>query len=380
MRTGSSSYARPSAEAHRPPRGPPTPETGSSMARVAIIPGDGIGPEVTSEAVRALELVAERDSLHLDLVWWELGADRYLREGVALSDPEFSELESDYDAILLGALGDPRVPDNAHMRDILLRLRFGLDLYLNHRPCYLPAPGLSPLAAMQDRTIELDIVRENTEGIYVNMGGRFKIGTPDEIAIHEDLNTRKGVERITRAAFELARRRGRDRVTMVDKANAMPAVGALWRSVFAEVGEEFPEVSTDTMLVDAMAMDLVRRPEQYQVLVTSNLFGDILSDVAAIVTGGLGLAASANLNPGHHAMFEPVHGSAPDIQGTGQANPLAAIRCAGLLLDFLGHGAQAAEVESAVTEVIASGRTTPDLGGSATTEEVGAAVIARLAG
>jgi 3-isopropylmalate dehydrogenase len=167
---------------------------------------------------------------------------------------------------------------------------------------------------------------------------------------------------------------------MVDKANAMPAIGALWRSVFFEVGEEYPGLAKDTMLVDAMAMDLVRRPEQYQVLVTSNLFGDILSDVAAIVTGGLGLAASANLNPGRHAMFEPVHGSAPDIQGTGVANPLAMIRCAGLLLDFLGHHNQASEVESSVVDVIASGRTTPDLGGTATTTEVGAAVLARVTG
>jgi 3-isopropylmalate dehydrogenase len=350
------------------------------MSRIAIIPGDGIGPEVTAEAVRALSYIAERDSLGLEMVSWELGAERYLREGVALTDGEFAELESDFDAILLGALGDPRVPDNAHMRDILLRLRFGLDLYLNHRPAYLSSPGLSPLAGMEGRTIELDIVRENTEGIYVNMGGRFKIGTPDEIAIHEDLNTRKGVERIVRAAFDIAARRGRKRVTMVDKANAMPSVGALWRAVFASVGEEFPGIATDTMLVDAMAMDLVRRPERYEVLAPSNLFGDILSDVAAIVTGGLGLAASANLNPGRHAMFEPVHGSAPDIQGTGQANPLAAIRCAALLLDYLGHETQGAEVEAAVVDVISSGPTTPDLGGTATTGEVGSAVMARLAG
>lgn len=350
------------------------------MARVAIIPGDGIGPDVMTEAVRLLEFIRRRDALDLDLVHWDLGAERYLRDGVGLSDDQFAELEADYDAILLGALGDPRVPDNAHMRDILLRLRFGLDLYLNHRPAYLPAPGLSPLAGMEGRPIRLDIVRENTEGIYVNMGGRFKVGTPDEIAIHEDLNTRKGVERIVRAAFDIASRRGRNRVTMVDKANAMPAIGALWRSVFSEVGEAFPGITQDTMLVDAMAMDLVRRPEQYQVLVTSNLFGDILSDVAAIVTGGLGLAASANLNPGRHAMFEPVHGSAPDIQGTGVANPLATIRCAGLMMDFLGHHDQAAEVESSVVDVIASGKTTPDLGGTATTTEVGAAVLAQVAG
>jgi 3-isopropylmalate dehydrogenase len=349
------------------------------MVRIAIIPGDGIGTEVTAEAVRVLSALKDRESLELEMVEWDLGAERYLREGVALSDEDFAVLERDYDALLMGALGDPRVPDNAHMREILLRLRFELDLYMNYRPCVLPSPDLSPLAHMTGRPVELDIVRENTEGIYVNMGGRFKAGTQREIAVHEDLNTWAGVERIIRSAFLLAQRRGRKRVTMVDKANAMPAVGALWRRVFGEVGSEFPELRRDTMLVDAMAMDLVRRPEEYEVLVTSNLFGDILSDVAAIVTGGLGLAASANLNPGSHALFEPVHGSAPDIAGTGTANPLAAIRCAGLLLDHFGHRGLASEVETAVRETIAAGETTPDMGGSLRTSEVGEKVVARLA-
>lgn len=348
------------------------------MARIAVIPGDGIGQEVTDQAVRVLEHFRSRNGIELEMVEWDLGADRYLREGVALSDEDFRRLESDYDALLLGALGDPRVPDNAHMREILLRLRFDLDLYVNFRPCHLAAPGLSPLKNMEGRRVALDIVRENTEGIYVNMGGRFKVGTPDEIAIHEDLNTRKGVERIIREAFRIAERRGRTRVTMVDKANAMPAIGALWRSVFGEVSREYPAIRCDTMLVDAMAMDLVRRPEEYQVLVTSNLFGDILSDVSAIVTGGLGLATSANLNPGKHALFEPVHGSAPDIAGTGKANPLAAIGCAGLVLEYLGHPEAARRVEDAIAQVVRDGETTADLGGSLTTGEVGDAVLRRL--
>jgi 3-isopropylmalate dehydrogenase len=340
-----------------------------------LIPGDGIGVEVTAEAQKVLEAVTARHDLSLEWREWDLGAERYLRDGVALSDEDFEELAASYDAIFLGALGDPRVPDNAHMREILLRLRFELDLYVNYRPCVLPAPHLSPLGGMEGRPVDLDIVRENTEGVYVNMGGRFKAGTPDEIAIHEDVNTYKGVERIIRAAFETAARRGRKRVTMIDKANAMPAIGGLWRRVFEEVGNGFPEIQRDTMLVDAMCMDLVRRPDQYEVLVTSNLFGDIVSDVSAIVTGGLGLAASANLNPGHHALFEPVHGSAPDIVGTGQANPMAAIRCIGLLLDHLGFREAGAEVEAAVVQCVVAGETTPDLGGSMTTAQVGDRVV-----
>ena len=228
--------------------------------------------------------------------------------------------------------------------------------------------------------IHLEIFRENTEGPYVNMGGTFKGGTPDEVAIQEDVNTWKGVERLVRAAFEHVRDRGRERVTLVDKANALPAAGALWRRVFREVAEEFPEVETDSLFVDVAAMDLVRRPGDLQVLVTSNLFGDILSDLAAQVTGGLGLAASANLHPGRHALFEPVHGSAPDIAGSGRANPLAAIRCAALLLDYLGHEEARGAVDRAVAASIGEGVTTPDLGGRRSTAEVGAWIADRLAG
>jgi 3-isopropylmalate dehydrogenase len=348
------------------------------MPRIAVIPGDGIGLEVTREAVRVLEAVEARFATGLELVHWDLGADRFLREGITLNDEDFHALAHEHDAILLGALGDPRVPGNEHARDILLGLRFRLDLYVNHRPCVLPDAGLSPLR--DPGAIHLDIFRENTEGVYVNLGGSFRSGTIDEVAIQEDLNTWKGVERIVRAAFEFARAEGRGRVTLVDKANAMPAAGGLWRRAFADVAADFGEVAADAMYVDAMAMDLVRRPATYQVLVTSNLFGDILSDLAAVVTGGIGLAASANLHPGRHALFEPVHGSAPDIAGTGRANPLGAIACAALLLRHLGAREAAAVVESACLAALGAGRRTPDLGGESTTEAVGTWVAERVAG
>ena len=349
------------------------------MPRIALIPGDGIGTEVVPQARRVLEAVARAEGLRFEFVEWDLGAERYLRDGVTITDAEFESLERDFDAILLGAMGDPRVPGNEHARDILLGLRFRLDLYVNFRPCVLLAPELCPLKRVKV-PVRLEIFRENTEGSYVGMGGVFKKGTPHEIAVEEDVNTRVGVERIVRAAFEFARAKGRPRVTLVDKANAMRHAGGLWRRVFAEVGEEFPELERDAQYVDAMAMELVRRPERYAVIVTSNLFGDIISDLAAELTGGLGLAPSANLHPGRHAMFEPVHGSAPDIAGTGKANPLGAVRCTALLLDHFGHAAAAQRVERAVAAAIAGGRTTPDLGGSFSTESVGEWLADRVGG
>lgn len=348
------------------------------MPRIALVPGDGIGPEVVREARRVLEVVADAEGLPFEVVEWDLGADRFLREGVTITDDEFRSLADDHDAILLGALGDPRVPGNEHARDILLGLRFGLDLYVNFRPCVLLAPDLCPLKRVKV-PVRLEIFRENTEGCYVGMGGVFKRGTPHEVAIEEDVNTRTGVERIVRAAFDFARAKYRTRVTLVDKANAMRHAGGLWRRVFAEVGEGFPEVEREEMYVDAMAMDLVRRPERYSVIVTSNLFGDIVSDLAAELTGGLGLAPSANIHPGRHALFEPVHGSAPDIAGQGKANPIGAIRCVALMLDHFGHTRAGERVERAVAAAIAQGRTTVDMGGSFKTEEVGQWLADRVA-
>ncbi|MBW3535152.1 MAG: isocitrate/isopropylmalate dehydrogenase family protein [Gemmatimonadetes bacterium] len=348
------------------------------MPRIAIIPGDGIGVEVTREATRVLRRVADIHGVDLDLSEWDLGADRFLREGVTITEEEFSSLADGHDAILLGALGDPRVPGNEHARDILLGLRFRLDLYVNFRPCHLLDPSLCPLRGAEEREIRLDIFRENTEGPYVNLGGTFKRGTPDEIAIQEDVNTRKGVERILRAAFEHARACGIGRVSMVDKANALPAAGDLWRRTLADVSADFPGIETEALYVDAVAMDLVRRPERYGVLVTSNLFGDILSDLAAALTGGLGLAPSANLHPGRHALYEPVHGSAPDIAGQGVANPLGAINCVSLLLRHQGYAEAARAVDASVAASLTDGVRTPDLGGTASTEEVGAWIADRL--
>jgi 3-isopropylmalate dehydrogenase len=348
------------------------------MARIAILPGDGVGPEVIAEAVRVLEILSRVDGLALGWDTWDLGADRYLRTGETISEDELTRLAGDYDAILLGAFGDPRVPTNVHARDILLGLRSRLDLYVNYRPCRLLDPTHSPLRAESARAMDVRIFRENTEGVYAGIGGTFKEGTSDEVAVQEDLNTWKGVERIVRAAFEFARERDRARVTLVDKANAMPHVGRLWRRAFDEVGEGFPEVQAEAAYVDAVAMDLVRRPNRYDVIVTSNLFGDILSDLAAALTCGLGLAASANLHPGRHALFEPVHGSAPDIAGEGRANPVAAILCVGLLLEHLGQDALAAELEAAVVDAFREGITTPDLGGTRGTAEVGEWIADRL--
>jgi 3-isopropylmalate dehydrogenase len=348
------------------------------MPRVALIPGDGIGVEVVREARLLLEALNASERLDLDLIDWDLGAERYLREGVTITDEEFASL-AEYDAVLLGALGDPRVPGNEHAKDILLGMRSKLDLYVNYRPCVLLSPELSPLKDV-DGPLRLEIFRENTEGAYTGMGGSFKTGTPDEIAIEEDVNTWKGVERIVRAAFDFADARGRSRVTLVDKANAQRHAGGLWRRVFAEVGARYPAIEQDAMYVDAMAMDLIRRPHRYQVIVASNLFGDIVSDVAAEVTGGLGLAPSANIHPGRNALFEPVHGSAPDIAGRGTANPVGAIRCVSLMLDHFGRGELAVRVEAAVAASIEHGRTTPDLGGQLSTAEVGKWIMEQVAG
>jgi 3-isopropylmalate dehydrogenase len=349
------------------------------MARIALIPGDGVGPEVLDEAHRILRILGRDPDLSLELESLDLGAERFLATGSSITDEEFERLAGDFDAILLGALGDPRVPGNEHARDILLGLRFRLDLYINYRPCRVQHPRLSPLRHPDGDAMDLQIFRENTEGIYTGAGGVIRAGSSAEIAIEEDINTRHGVERIIRAAFEFAEREGRERVTLVDKANAMPFGGALWRRAFGEVAAGYPAIQTERMYVDAMVMDLVRRPDYHQVVVTSNLFGDILSDLAAALTGGLGLAPSANLHPGRHALFEPVHGSAPDIAGTGRANPMAAILCVALLMDHLERPDLARRVEGVVAEALDNGMGTPDVGGDATTEEVGQWIAGRLA-
>ncbi len=339
--------------------------------RIAVLPGDGIGPEVTSEAMKVVRAAAERFSLELELVELPWSADHYLATGETLPDGALDELRDHYAAIFIGAYGDPRVPDMRHAADILLGIRFGLDLYINFRPIKLYHERLCPLKGKSTADVDLVIFRENTEGAYVGIGGGFKKGTPDEIAVQEEMHTRKGVERIIRAAFEYAVRTGRGRVTMCDKSNVMRHGHDLWQRCFAEVAEEFAGIETDHFFVDALAMQLVRKPEIFEVVVTNNMFGDILTDLGAALQGGLGVAASGNLHPGRTSMFEPVHGSAPKYTGLGTANPVGAVLSAGLMLEDLGHAEAAAAVEAAVAAALAAGETTRDLGGRLSTPEVG---------
>jgi 3-isopropylmalate dehydrogenase len=347
------------------------------MPRIAVIPGDGIGPDVVAEALKVLDAVEDVFRTRIEIQRMPYGADHYLATGVTLPPDEMRRLGSDFDAILVGALGDPRIPGNEHARDILLGMRFQLDLYVNERPATLFDERLTPLKGKKVEDIDLMVFRENTEGLYVSIGGAFKQGTPDEITIAEELNTRRGVERIIRYAFDWARLHGRQRVTMSDKANAIPA-HSLWRRVFEEVGSDYTEIRRDTRYIDAMAMDLVRTPEAFQVIVTGNLFGDILSDLASILVGGLGLAPSANRHPGQVAMFEPVHGSAPPLAGKNVANPMAIILTLALLLDHIGAKDAASAVERATRDAISEGVTTVDLGGQRGTREVGDWIAERV--
>jgi 3-isopropylmalate dehydrogenase len=347
------------------------------MPRLAVIAGDGIGPEVVNEALKVLDVVESIFQPEIDVEMLPYGADHYLATGDTLPPGEMQRLGSEFDAILVGALGDPRVPGNEHARDILLGMRFQLDLYVNERPARLFDDRLTPLKGKTTADIDLMVFRENTEGLYVSIGGEFKRGTPDEIAIAEEVNTRKGVERIIRYAFEWARAHGRTHVTMADKSNAI-AAHMLWRRVFEEVASGYREIKHDTRYIDAMAMDLIRTPESFQVIVTGNLFGDILSDLASMLVGGLGIAPSANRHPGQVAMFEPVHGSAPPLAKTDKANPMAAILTLAMMLETLNAPEAARVVEEGVRAAIGAGVTTADLGGSHGTRAVGDWIAERI--
>ncbi len=337
---------------------------------VAVIAGDGIGPEVVEAAIPVLERAAAKHHFGLDFERLPYSADHFLKTGETLPDAAFRHLRDGVDAILLGALGDPRVPGNEHARDILLGLRFKLDLYVNFRPVTLLHPDLTPLR--NSRPIDFVIFRENTEGVYL---GRGRIDGDQYIA--EEVNTAQGVERIIRAAFEWAKGHGKTRVTMSDKANAVPA-HRVWQETFQRLTPEFPSIAAEHRYVDALALELVREPERFQVIVTNNLYGDILSDLGAGLVGGLGLAASANLHPGQPGLFEPVHGSAPPLAGKGVANPIATVLTGALLFEHLGHPEAGRDLERAVRETLAAGVRTPDIGGKATTRDTAAAVAARL--
>jgi len=344
---------------------------GNKPQRVAVIPGDGIGIDVTAEATKVLNTLISSRKLPLELVEFDWGAEKYLREGVSLPKGAFDMFRREFQALFIGALGDPRVPDMKHAADILLGTRFGLDLYVNQRPVKLLDARLCPLKNRTEKDVNFIVFRENTEGLYVGMGGNFKRDTPDEIAIQEDVNTRKGVERILVFAFEYARKKGLKKLCMSDKSNALPFGHGLWQRTFAEVRERYAEIESWHLYVDALTMQMVKNPAQFEVIVTCNMFGDIVSDLGAQLQGGLGLAASANLNPGHVSMFEPVHGSAPKYAGKNIANPMAAILTVGMMLDYLGFGQEADEVERVVAEAIHQDRTTRDFGGPLGTREVG---------
>src|SRR5712672_4634939 len=345
--------------------------SGGAAARIAVIPGDGIGREVTPEAIKVLKAATAPARRPLEFVEFDWGADKYLRDGVSLPAGAVEMLRDEFDAILFGALGDPRVPTNQHAADILLGLRFKLDLYVNARPVELLHDRLTPLRDRTEKDIRLMVFRENTEGLYVGVGGFFKKDTPEEIAVQEDVNSRKGVERIIRYAFEYARQNGLKRVCMSDKSNAMTFAHDLWQRVFKEVRQEYASIESRHLYIDTLAMEVVRDPGQFDVIVTCNLFGDIISDLGAQLAGGLGLAPSGNIHPGRTSLFEPVHGSAPNIAGKGIANPLGSVLTAGMLLEFLGWKAEAAAVHSAVKEALLKNYLTPDLGGTKKTAEVG---------
>jgi 3-isopropylmalate dehydrogenase len=344
-----------------------------SRKRIAVIPGDGIGQEVIPAAVK----VIQASGAAVELSDFDWGADRYLRDGVTVPPDGFTMLGRDFDAILVGAFGDPRVKNNIHAKEILLGMRFKMDLYANVRPVRLLDAALCPLKGVEPKDVDFVVLRENTEGVYTDAGGVFKQGTPDEIATQEDINTRKGVERIVRYAFKYCEEHTkldgsrRNKVLMCDKSNAMTHAGGLWQRTFKEVSGEYPQITAQHMYVDALCLQMVRDPRQFDVIVTNNMFGDIITDLAAGLQGGLGMAASGNIHPGKTSMFEPVHGSAPPIAGKNVANPFGAVLTAAMMLAHLGMTKEGEKIEAAVLEALRQKQTTSDLGGPLGTREAG---------
>lgn len=352
---------------------------GGPAARIAVLPGDGIGKEVIPEAVKVIRAAVAPARRPIEFVTLDWGADKFLREGVSLPEGAVEMLRKEFDAILFGALGDPRVPSNQHAADILLGLRFKLDLYVNARPVELLVDRLTPLRDRSGKDIRFIVFRENTEGLYVGVGGFFKKGTADEIAVQEDVNSRKGVERIIRYAFQYARSNKLKRVCMSDKSNAMTFAHDLWQRVFKEIRQEYSDIEARHLYIDTLAMEIVRDPRQFDVIVTCNLFGDIISDLGAQLVGGLGLAPSGNIHPGKTSLFEPVHGSAPNIAGKGIANPMGSVLTAAMMLDFLGWKEEADALRAVTNAALHESFVSPDLGGDKKTAEVGDWLAARVA-
>jgi len=346
----------------------------SSKRRIAVVAGDGIGKEVIPNALD----VVRASRAEVEFTTFDWGADRYLAEGITIPADCFQMLARDFDAIFVGALGDPRVPTNIHAKEILLGMRFRMDLYANVRPVRLLDASLCPLKNATPEDINFTVIRENTEGVYMDMGGNFKAGTPDEVATQEDINTRKGVERVIRFAFEYARTNGRKKVLMCDKSNVMTYAGGLWQRTFKEVAKEYSDIRTQHMYVDALCLQMVREPGSLDVVVTNNMFGDIITDLAAALQGGLGMAASGNIHPGRISMFEPVHGSAPAIAGKNIANPMGAILTAAMMLAHLGLSGEAQRIENAVLEAVREKKTTVDVGGAMGTRECAAWIAERV--
>jgi 3-isopropylmalate dehydrogenase len=346
--------------------------------KIAVIAGDGIGKEVTAEALKVLRRTAEvfGRGIEIDELPW--GADYLLETGITIP-PNGYDLLRRFDAVFIGALGDPRVPDNRHARDILLGTRFELDLYVNYRPVRLLDERLCPLKGRGPKDVNFAVFRENTEGLYVGVGGRFKAGTDDEIAIQEELNTFKGVNRIVRHAFAFAQDRGLTKVCMADKSNAMQQGHALWQRVFREVAAEYPAIAATHYYIDALAMYMVLDPGQFEVIVTNNLFGDIVTDLGATFQGGLGMAASGNIHPGKTSMFEPVHGSAPRFAGRNVANPIGAIASASLMLETLGWTKESGAIDAAILRAVRENQVTTDIGGGLGTREAGDFIAAAIA-
>lgn len=327
------------------------------MYKIGVIGGDGVGPEVVREGLKVLDKTSKLLGFAYELQFFPWSSQHYLDTGELMPESALDEFRK-LDAIYLGAIGDPRVETGLVERSIIMGLRFGLDLYINLRPVALYAEHLCPLKDKQPEDIDFVVVRENTEDCYAGVGGIFKKGTPEEIAVGEMIFTRRGVERAVRYAFELARSRNKQKkVTLVDKANAI-RVQDIWTRVFAEVSEEYPDIQTDHAYVDAACMWMVKNPEWFDVIVTPNLFGDIITDLGAIIQGGLGIAASGNIHPGKVSMFEPIHGSAPKYAGKNVANPMAAIAAVGMMLDFLGEKKAAAAIEQANRNLLTGGKIT----------------------
>ena len=347
--------------------------------KIAVVAGDGIGKEVIAAALQVVRAAGAA----VEFTEFDWGAERYLKDGTTLpgyaDGSGFRKLEKEFDAVFVGALGDPRVASNIHAKEILLGMRFKMDLYANVRPVKCLDDSLCPLKNAKASEVDFTVIRENTEGPYVDQGGVEHQGTADEVAIQEDVNTRKGVERIIRYAFEYARQHGRKKVLMSDKSNVMTFAGGLWQRTFKEVAKEYADIQSSHMYVDALCLQMVRQPQQFEVIVTNNMFGDIVTDLAAALQGGLGMAASGNIHPGKTSMFEPVHGSAPPLAGKNVANPIGAVLTAAMMLAHLGLKSESDRIEAAVLEAVRQKKTTADVGGKLGTRESAAWIAEQVA-